>query len=208
MRVNIPCKECKKDRWVTDNVPRDLCHKCAVRKRQKYPELDFLYDVFEWKYIRKGNQKQKKIYAEVECSVCNKKRFLARYEIFKRYKERGVLDTTCNRCIVKSFSGKNSPNFKGGWISYGGYKIIMVGVDDPYHEMGYLKNDRGTYELEEHRYIMAQHLGRNLTKDEDVHHINEIKTDNRIENLQLLSRSEHMALHSKKRRQAKLDLTP
>lgn len=37
-----------------------------------------------------------------------------------------------------------------------------------------------------------------VLKDEyDVHHINEIKTDNRLENLQILTRSEHTILHNK-----------
>lgn len=47
----------------------------------------------------------------------------------------------------------------------------------------------------EHRYIMEKHLGRELNRNEVVHHINEIKTDNRICNLMIMSISEHSRLH-------------
>jgi hypothetical protein len=47
----------------------------------------------------------------------------------------------------------------------------------------------------EHVYVMEQHIGRSLYAWESVHHINEIKTDNHIDNLFLCSREEHDKAH-------------
>jgi hypothetical protein len=47
----------------------------------------------------------------------------------------------------------------------------------------------------EHVYVMEQHVGRSLYAWESVHHINEIKTDNHIDNLFLCSREEHDKAH-------------
>lgn len=43
------------------------------------------------------------------------------------------------------------------------------------------------------KFLIEQHLGRYLTKDETVDHINADFTDDKIENLQILSRAENAA---------------
>jgi hypothetical protein len=46
--------------------------------------------------------------------------------------------------------------------------------------------------MDEHRFIMEQHLGRKLEKSEEVHHKDEDKSNNNIENLEVLSKSDHL----------------
>ena len=49
----------------------------------------------------------------------------------------------------------------------------------------------------EHRLTVEEYLGVTLTKDQVIHHINGDKRDNRLENLQVMSRAEHTGLHAK-----------
>lgn len=56
------------------------------------------------------------------------------------------------------------------------------------------KTINGEYQLI-HRAVMEKQLGRKLSDDEVVHHINGNKDDYTPENLQLLTRSEHSKMH-------------
>lgn len=64
--------------------------------------------------------------------------------------------------------------------------------------MPYHPNNNQGYVLE-HRYVVEQFLDRLLEPHEVVHHINEIKTDNRIGNLYLCTSEEHVRIHNRTR---------
>ena len=58
-----------------------------------------------------------------------------------------------------------------------------------------VKTPDGRHMLE-HRWVMEQSIGRRLRREEQVHHRNHNRLDNRIENLELVSSSEHGLRHT------------
>lgn len=56
----------------------------------------------------------------------------------------------------------------------------------------------------EHRLVAEEQLGRRLTADEVVHHINHDPSDNRPENLAVMTAAEHAAVHAEDRRRAEV----
>lgn len=83
----------------------------------------------------------------------------------------------------KNQVGAKNPNWKGGrhWHKQSGHWLILV---------------EGHY-VQEHRHIAETLIGRKLDSKEVVHHINLDHTDNRPENIQVMLRSDHIALHNR-----------
>lgn len=81
--------------------------------------------------------------------------------------------------------------WKGGrYLTSVGYYQVLIAQDDPLLPMA---DRRGR--VYEHRLVMARHLGRVLQTDEQVHHRNGDKLDNRISNLELTTLAAHSAAH-------------
>ena len=54
----------------------------------------------------------------------------------------------------------------------------------------------GRKEIHVHVMVMEMHIGRAIYQDECVHHKNGIKTDNRLENLELMKHANHSREHN------------
>ena len=95
---------------------------------------------------------------------------------------------TCRSCMPRpqgclGLKGKDHPSWKGGFqIDRKGYVRL------------YAPERKNRYVLE-HISIMETHIGRKLLRSECVHHRNHNPTDNRLENLELMSLSQHSRLH-------------
>lgn len=83
--------------------------------------------------------------------------------------------------------GKKAPHWKGGRKKDRGYIFIYLPNHPHANGIGYVR---------EHRLIVEKYLGRYLLPTEHIHHINEIKCDNRPENLMVFtSKSSHHRFH-------------
>lgn len=107
----------------------------------------------------------------LDCKWCKKEFYVRKYRI-----KRGDAQFCSRSCLAKIHLPKYAHHgFKPLGKPLHKYKTIWI-------------NGK---QVREHRYIMEQHLGRKLERWEHVHHVNDNSLDNRIENLQVLSNSEH-----------------
>lgn len=108
--------------------------------------------------------------------------------VIKRYLVKYGIPLKSPNDVRSSMKGEKNPNWNGGRIVRNEY-IEVYTTTHP---------RRGTRNyMYEHIIVMEKHIGRYLEPGEVVHHINGNKIDNRIENLLLLTNSEHIALHAK-----------
>lgn len=136
----------------------------------------------------------------ITCSVCGKRAYKSRakLEIVKgrycgmpcyRLGSRERVRRTCPKC-GNEFEAWPSRKQKYCQLR------CRIRLGQPSNTVdGYLEKRIDGRNKRLHRIIMGQHLGRKLERWEHVHHINGDKKDNRLENLEVLTASEHSKLH-------------
>lgn len=188
------CEICGEERWVRirHSVPANkVCRSCTNSKVNKKP-INICINPEEGE-IRRGrdigkvSQAASQRFIYQKCPDCG---------VFKwvRLLKDGQPSARCYSCSKRNTDMKrgNIVKFGNGTLAKDGYIMVTLKKDDFYYPMS-----RGGY-IAEHRLVMAKHIGRCLQSWEIVHHKNGIRTDNRIENLELTnSISEHIKRHTK-----------
>jgi hypothetical protein len=124
-----------------------------------------------------------------KCPTC-KKRFYKKRNYSRKYWER---QRYCSLICSKTWfergtkpkgrgnrgkRGSENANYRGGRIinKVGYVLVLLVGTNHYQYE---------------HRKVMENFLGRKLKRNESIHHINGIRSDNNLENLLLMKKREH-----------------
>jgi predicted nucleic acid-binding Zn ribbon protein len=109
----------------------------------------------------------------VACAVCGREFYAAQWELRQGKRH---CSYECGNVAKRGRELVSGTRY----VRKDGYAAVKIGIRQ--------------YQLE-HRLIMERHLGRPLTPNEHVHHINGDRLDNRLANLRLLTNSDHGKLH-------------
>lgn len=114
---------------------------------------------------------------------------VSKQAVWKKMNKLNINTRSLSESMSLVMKGENNPRYiKNEEVLRDGYIWIR--------KSNHPKNNGGR--IKRARWVMEKYLGRYLKKDENIHHMNGIKTDDNINNLMLVSRSEHMKIHRKK----------
>lgn len=154
-------------------MSQKFCKNCNTEIKREHYKAQHFYDVAVYCSRKCFEAKTRKPKVITKCPVCNSdvKSFPSNPKICCSYK--------CSATFLKQKS-------IGSVIRVNGYRLVKTNS---------ARSNCHGYEFE-HRLVIEKHLGRLLLKKELVHHINGVKDDNRVENLIVLTQSEHSKFHS------------
>jgi len=213
------CAGCGVPRWARierGEVARPKCPACghrAGRQPRRLPPLrpggpQVGDTAGDWQIGRRSPSGVQRKYRWTACVDCGWERW-----VIIGYGRRWAPSPRCRKCANRRQAetprvGPENGRWAGGrYVMKTGYVTVWVSPDDPMSAMiGPGQNSRHVLE---HRLVMARELGRPLRRREVVHHRNGVRSDNRIENLQLFpSQRAHRLWEAAIARAAKLAVVP
>lgn len=206
IRVELQCVACStiitrdasdvlKNKKIPLNCVQCNSNKDRILKLHQNKEDEILDNgvTILWKKVfatRKENENY--FYVPILCSCGVEYSTLIRFLNKRKYKG---LCLACANKIKQAFGEKNG-NWKKGVIKSRQYTNVYIDDSSPYFSMCQRKTSPKSGYVPEHRLKMAEYLKRPLNRWEHVHHINQNKLDNRIENLQLVTPEQHCSITS------------
>lgn len=155
------CPECKVE-FESNKINTKYCTLRCSQNRNNRIKVERCKNDPEFKKIKNDKECQRR-----KLKGRRRDRLKHNLEEKERYRKKHGIESDADlRC---------APKGSGCITQYGYRQIVAKGHPNSWRNGG----------MFEHVYVMSQHLGRPLMKGETVHHINGIKTDNRIENLEI-----------------------
>lgn len=179
------CRSCYQKKW-GQSIPEKICQACNKPFKTVGASCRTCYSNARNKATR-----------STECSCCKRSGLIIRNIPLslcikcnrqKLENEKPILkvkrqDYLRNYSRKKKGTDLNAPIRRplGKWKTQGGYIMIFR----PNHPNADVNGC-----VREHCFVLSEHIGRPLKKNESVHHINGLRDDNRIENLELWHRGQ------------------
>ncbi len=132
------------------------------------------------------------------CDKCGGE--FSQYQAKARYNLKEGIRHSCPTCfdwqkIALDRSKNKASKLEVGekWPDSYGYMVVRIGLNSNYSGVHHGK--RFDY-IREHVKVMQDHLGRKLIKGEIIHHIDGNKENNKIDNLDLCTQTQHNQCHA------------